>query len=398
MNGREGVKKLVSKKFWLNDMEAVLGIVVVLIILGTINVFSSSFIISENNYGTPYFFLRRHLLNLGIAIFFGFIGWRVDYHRWRDFMPAVIFVTIASLVSVLLFGTAVNGSKRWLNLYITQVQPAEWAKLVAILLASAYLSSAIKKGESIRLLPPQIWVIALMAALVEAEPDMGTACFIAGIPILMFALSGLDRYKLYGLVATGVVAVSGLCMLQPYRLERLKVMMDPWADAQNIGYQVVQSMSAIGSGGFWGMGLGMGISKYDYLPEAHTDFAFAVLSQENGFLGVMLVLLLFAALAFYAGRIANSAKDIFGQMLALGIMLLLVGQAAVNIFMVGGIGPVVGVPLPFISYGGTSLFVSITCIGILSNIGEQGIWERKRGKRLPPPPEPAPPKLYLVKK
>ena len=139
MNGREGVKKLVSKKFWLNDMEAVLGIVVVLIILGTINVFSSSFIISENNYGTPYFFLRRHLLNLGIAIFFGFIGWRVDYHRWRDFMPAVIFVTIASLVSVLLFGTAVNGSKRWLNLYITQVQPAEWAKLVTIQVAPVYL-------------------------------------------------------------------------------------------------------------------------------------------------------------------------------------------------------------------------------------------------------------------
>ena len=387
------------KKFWLNDMEAVLGIVAVLIILGTINVFSSSFIISENNYNTPYYFLRHHFVNLSIAIVCGVVGWRIDYHRWRNIMPVVIGVTLFSLIAVLLFGVAVNGSKRWLNLYITQVQPAEWAKLVSILLASAYLSSAIKKGESIRLMPLQIWVIALMAGLVELEPDMGTACFIAGVPIIMFALSGLSRQKLYGLIGVAGAALAGLCTLQPYRLERLRVMLDPWADAQNIGYQVVQSMSAIGSGGFWGMGLGMGISKYDYLPEAHTDFAFAVLCQENGFLGALLVFLLFAALAFYAGRIANSAKDIFGQMLALGIMLLLVGQAAVNILMVGGIGPVVGVPLPFISYGGTSLFVSIASIGILMNIGEQAIKARREGTRTAPPPEkPAALRLYLVKK
>ena len=387
------------KKFWLNDMEAVLGIVAVLIILGTINVFSSSFIISENNYNTPYYFLRHHFVNLSIAIVCGVVGWRIDYHRWRNIMPVVIGVTLFSLIAVLLFGVAVNGSKRWLNLYITQVQPAEWAKLVSILLASAYLSSAIKKGESIRLMPLQIWVIALMAGLVELEPDMGTACFIAGVPIIMFALSGLSRQKLYGLIGVAGAALAGLCTLQPYRLERLRVMLDPWADAQNIGYQVVQSMSAIGSGGFWGMGLGMGISKYDYLPEAHTDFAFAVLCQENGFLGALLVFLRFAALAFYAGRIANSAKDIFGQMLALGIMLLLVGQAAVNILMVGGIGPVVGVPLPFISYGGTSLFVSIASIGILMNIGEQAIKARREGTRTTPPPEkPAAPRLYLVKK
>ena len=132
------------KKFWLNDMEAVLGIVAVLIILGTINVFSSSFIISENNYNTPYYFLRHHFVNLSIAIVCGVVGWRIDYHRWRNIMPVVIGVTLFSLIAVLLFGVAVNGSKRWLNLYITQVQPAEWAKLVSILLASAYLSSAIK--------------------------------------------------------------------------------------------------------------------------------------------------------------------------------------------------------------------------------------------------------------
>ena len=390
---------MVQKKFWLNDMEAVLGIVLVLIILGTINVFSSSFIISENNYGTPYFFLRHHLMNLGFALICGFIGFRIDYHRWRDFMPFVMGGTVLALIAVLAFGTAVNGSKRWLNLYVTQVQPAEWAKLVAILLAAAYLSSVIKQGKQMNLLTAlQTWVIGIMALLVELEPDMGTACIIAGIPIIMCGFSGMSRRKIGSLVAVVLGGVAFLSMLQPYRLQRIKVMLDPWADAQNIGYQVVQSMSAIGSGGFWGMGLGMGVSKYDYLPEAHTDFAFAVLSQENGFLGVLLVLVLFGALAFYSGRIANSARDIFGQLLASGIMLLLVGQAAANILMVGGVGPVVGVPLPFISYGGTSLMVCGACIGTLMNIGRQGYVHQPPDKPVPQTPKAKQPRLYLVKK
>ena len=149
-------------------------------------------------------------------------------------------------------------------------------------------------------------------------------------------------------------------------------MLDPWSDAQNYGYQIVQSMSAIGSGELTGMGWGVGVSKYDYLPEAHTDFAFAIFCQENGFLGAVFVFLLFAAMAVYSARIANKAVDIYGQVLAMGIMLLVVGQAIANLLMVGGMLPVIGVPLPFISYGGTSLIVTMAAVGMLANVGRQG--------------------------
>ena len=160
-----------------------------------------------------------------------------------------------------------------------------------------------------------------------------------------------------------------MILRQPYRLDRLKVTWDPWSDAQNIGYQTVQSLSAIGSGELTGMGLGVGVSKYDYLPEAHTDFAFAIFCQENGFLGAIFVFLLFAAFAVYAARVAAKAKDEYGQILAMGIMILIVGQAIANLLMVAGMLPVVGVPLPFISYGGTSLIITMAAIGILVNIG-----------------------------
>jgi len=178
-------------------------------------------------------------------------------------------------------------------------------------------------------------------------------------------------------------------------------MFDPWADAQGKGYQTVQSLSTIGSGGFWGMGLGSGVSKYDYLPEAHTDFAFAIFCQEHGFLGAMLIFFLLAALLLYCVRIANRASDEFGQMLVLGIMLLILGQGIANVAMVGGLLPVVGVPLPFISYGGSSLIVTMCAMGILLNVCDHA----KNGKR-EQQPEPRPrelkqaeskPGLHLVK-
>ena len=151
----------------------------------------------------------------------------------------------------------------------------------------------------------------------------------------------------------------GMLVIQPYRWNRMKIMFNPWSDAQGIGYQTVQSLSTIGSGGFWGMGLGDGVSKYEYLPEAHTDFAFAIFCQEHGYVGALMVFLLFGLLILFCVRVANRAEDEFGQMLAMGIMLLIMGQAIANLAMVGGMFAVVGVPLPFISYGGSSLIVTM---------------------------------------
>ena len=369
---------LVRKKFWISDMEALFVIMIVLLILGTINVFSSSFILSEADYNTPYFFLKKHIINIVVGMIFFTVGFVVDYHRWRTWMPIILAATVIMLVLVLIIGPSVNGAKRWLPLPFFQIQPAEIAKLVSIMMMAAYLAMCLRRNIPVTPLNYQTGIIGLMFVLTEKEPDMGTACIIMGVPLIMMMVAGLSGKWVGGLVSLMLIMATAMIFLQPYRLERVKVTWDPWADAQNVGYQTVQSLSAIGSGELWGMGLGVGVSKYDYLPEAHTDFAFAIFCQENGFIGAMFVFTLFAAFTVYSARIANKAMDMYGQILATGILLLIVGQAVTNLLMVGGAFPVVGVPLPFISYGGTSLICTMAAMGILINIGRLGERERRR--------------------
>ena len=360
------------KKFWTNDMEAIIAITVVLLILGTINVFSSSFIFAEAEFDTPYFFLKRHVINVFIGLIAFGVCLHFDYHVWRKWMVLLLGFTLLALIAVLIVGPVVNGARRWLPLFVVQFQPAELAKLVAIMIAAAYISVKIRLKQPLQILSIQAAIVIVLSGLTELEPDMGTACIILGIPTLMLIISGLDVRKIKMLAFLGAAGIAALIIKEPYRLERLKITYDPWSDAQNYGYQTVQSLSAIGSGELTGMGLGVGVSKYDYLPEAHTDFAFAIFCQENGFLGAIFVFLLFSAFAVYAARIANKAKDEYGQILSMGIMILVVGQAIANLLMVGGMIPVVGVPLPFISYGGTSLIITMAAIGILVNVGKQG--------------------------
>ena len=388
-------KDAVKKKFWVSDMETVAFITMLLVVIGTINVFSASFVKAEMDFGSPYFFLIRQGIILVVAFFCCILGIRVDYHKWRNLMPFVLGITFVALITVLIAGVEVNGAKRWLPLPIVQLQPAEVAKLVSVMLISSYLAFRLKQGESVNIFNRQFGFIAAMGILIELEPDAGTMGIVVGVPILLMLTSGLGWRKCAAVLAAGVVAFAGLLYVQPYRMARFMVLYDPWADAQNIGYQTVRSLSAIGSGGFSGMGLGLGVSKYDYLPEAHTDFAFAVWSQETGFLGVALVILLYALFVIYGLRIALSARDLYGEILAAGIVYLIGAQAAINLLMVAGILPVIGVPLPFISYGGTSLVITLAAVGILLNIGYDGVagqQERMRKKVMETPPT-----LYLIK-
>lgn len=364
---------LVRKKFWSSDMEAVFGITLVLLVLGTVNVFSSSFVSAELRFDDAYFFLKRHLISMSLGLVLFFIGARADYHIWRKLMPWVLALTVLALVAVFFIGPEVNGARRWLPLPFMQVQPAEGAKLVAIMLASASMAARVRHKARVSPFNLQYACILVMAALVEKEPDMGTACVIIGVPIILYLVAAqLPLRRLCAVLAALVAGAAFFIMSQTYRIERVRIMWDPWQDAQNAGYQIVQSLSTIGSGEFLGMGLGVGVSKYDYLPEAHTDFAFAIFCQENGYLGALFVFLLYTALAVYGARIADKASDRYGQLLAFGIVVLVVGQAICNMLMVGGVFPVVGVPLPFISYGGSSLIFTLLSVGILVSIGRIG--------------------------
>lgn len=362
-----------QRRFWINDMEALTYIMFILIIIGTINICSASLITAYTNFENPYYFLTRHLISILVGLVAFAASSRFNYKRLShpNWQMGLIAITILSLAAVLLFGITVNGSRRWLPLGFMQFQPSELAKIVTIIISSSYLGRCLDKKLPITIDPRKniVFIVCLViAGFVEAQPDMGTAMIILGIPIALYFIAGLDKKWMGIICGVGAILLAFLATFQPYRLDRLKSYWDPWSRAQDDGYQIVQSILAIGSGEFSGMGLGHGFSKYSYLPESHTDFAFAVLCQEMGFIGALVMFFLLIAMAFYFIKIALHTKDNFGKMLVCGIMLLIVGQAAANMAMVVGLLPVIGFPLPFISYGGTSLILNMTSMGLVLSV------------------------------
>ena len=371
-------------RFWISDYEAILAVTMMLLVVGTLNVFSSSFVVAGTNYDDPYFFIRKQGINLAVGVVCFLIGYGVDYHHLVKCRKLAFGVVLSLLIAVYFAGVEVNGAQRWLSIGGFQLQPAELAKPTAIFLEAYYISWRVEHGMRCNLLHDEIYMIAAMAAFVQIEPDMGTAMIVLGVPLFMLVCSNMKKSTKVNLFLGVIAGGAILCVAQPYRLQRVRALLDPWMDAQGAGYQSVQSLQAIGSGGLLGMGMGTGISKYHYLPEAHTDFAFSVWCQEMGFVGALFVLALFAMLAYYGVKIAVRAKDPLGQMLAFGMTMLIVGQAAINLLMISGFAPVVGVPLPFISYGGTSLFVSMFVVGVLVNVGVRNARKVKAVKGAPP--------------
>ena len=373
----------------------------ILIVTGTINVFSSSYVLAAMDFENPYYFLQRHLQWLLLGTIACWLCRRINYQRLRGLMFIGLGINLFLLVAVLFVGTTINGAQRWIALGPLSFQPAEFAKLMGVLMGSFSISAVLAK-ERFRMDRdwPRVAIpfgaILLMAFLVYREPDFGTACIVFGVPLFMALVLLVPPRRWVLILIPVALAALAIGTLQPYRMKRMEVWLDPWSDARNAGYQMVQSLSTIGSGGIFGMGFGDGVSKYEYLPEAHTDFAFAIFSQEHGFFGVLLIFFLFAVLLVASIRVATRAKDTFGQVLALGIIFLVVGQALANLAMVAGLLPVVGVPLPFISYGGSSLIVTMAGMGMLLGIAD-------RSKDAPPvkqkkhePPEIRRSRMHVV--
>ena len=384
-----------------SETEPIVIVMAILLVTGTINVFSSSYVLAAMNFENPYYFLQRHLQWLLLGTVACWLCRRINYQRLRGLMFIGLGINLFLLVAVLFVGTTINGAQRWIALGPLSFQPAEFAKRMGVLMGSFSISAVLAK-ERFRMDRdwPRVAIpfgaILLMAFLVYREPDFGTACIVFGVPLFMALVLLVPPRRWVLILIPVALAALAIGTLQPYRMKRMEVWLDPWSDARNAGYQMVQSLSTIGSGGIFGMGFGDGVSKYEYLPEAHTDFAFAIFSQEHGFFGVLLIFFLFAVLLVASIRVATRAKDTFGQVLALGIIFLVVGQALANLAMVAGLLPVVGVPLPFISYGGSSLIVTMAGMGMLLGIAD-------RSKDAPPvkqkkhePPEIRRSRMHVV--
>jgi len=350
---------------------AILGLVVTLCAVGLVMVLSASAYTSLQYYGSVWTIFVRQVLWMAVgAIAFGFTA-RMRYDRWRRLRIVLPLGTILLLVAVLVpgIGVVAGGSSRWVGVGLLRIQPSELMKLaLAVFAADILTRRADRLNRPVAAVVPLLSLLAVSGILVLKQPDMGTALVLCFITFALLYAGGVPLRPV--LKALGVTAVIGLIvgMAEPYRRARLLSFLDPFAHARGSGYQVVQSLVGLGSGHLFGLGLGGGREKWGLLPNAHTDFIFSVVGEEGGLVGTVLVLGLFAALAWYGLRAASRAPDRFGGLLAVAATCWITSQAVINIGAVIGVLPVTGIPLPFISFGGSSLVITLVAAGILVNV------------------------------
>ena len=378
--------------FWDNPKQAVWYTMVPLLLIGCANIFSASFIRAEADGSSTFYYLIRYIVYSAIGLGAIFIARTINYRRLLS-KNAVSFIYISVLVMLVLvdfIGLESGGARRWLGFGGVTIQPSEFAKLAIIMLCARYLGMHLKKGQNASFLKGNgrmcLGATAVYAFLVQQQPDMGTAAIIVALMFCMYVIAGLPWKQIGSVCILGAASAVLLVMTSTYRADRIRVWLDPWIDEVGDGYQMVQSLLSIGSGGLIGTKWGEGSSKFFYLPEAHTDFAFAVFCQENGFFGAFFLILLFAILGCALLRIAVCSKDERGFLLAAGVSFLIVGQAAANMAMVCGLLPVIGVPLVFISYGGSSLIISMAAIGLALSVYDDEV-EREKAVALSEPEE-----------
>jgi cell division protein FtsW len=339
-----------------------------LVAFGLVMVYSATSAAAALGKGDPVTFLKRQgiyaLAGVGLMLFLS----RFDHRRLRKLAPPLVLTALGLCAAVLVVAPEINGAKRWLDLGPASFQPSELAKLALLVWAAAYLA---RKG------PPQtlgeLWrpigmVATLFAGLILVEPDLGTTIALMLMLAGMLVVAGVPAPTLAGAGTIAMVVGLAAIWVEPYRRARVFSFLDPWGDAENTGFQAVQAIIGIGSGGLTGKGLGEGVQKINYLPEQQTDMILAVIGEELGLIGVTAVIAAFAAFAFAGFTVALRCRDPFGKLLAAGITSLVCGQAAVNLAAVLGVAPLTGIPLPFVSYGGSSLVVLLAATGILLNI------------------------------
>jgi cell division protein FtsW len=348
-----------------------LGSTAFLVVGGLIMVLSASSVSSFAQHGDSFRYFQRQATYAVIGVGALWLTARMRYEAWRTLSLPLLLGTIAMLAIVLSpsAGIEAYGSSRWFQVGPLTVQPSEIAKLSVVVFTAAVLTRKWGKLDDVgHLVVPLLPALLLVCGMVMLQPDLGTTVIIAGTAVaLLFAAGVRLRYLLITGVVSGAVGM-GLIMSAPYRRVRFLSFLHPWEDVQGRGWQLAQSLLALGSGGLTGVGLGASRQKWQYVPNAHTDFIFSILGEELGLLGEVVVLVAFGAVIYAGIRIAAQATDVFGRLLAAGIVAWLGLQTLVNLGAVTGLLPITGVPLPFLSYGGSSLVVSLGAVGILVNV------------------------------
>jgi cell division protein FtsW len=353
-----------------------------LVAFGLVMVFSATSASAAIGEGDPMYFLVKQGLYALAGVALMLVLSRFDYHRLRAFVPLLLVVALAACVAVLALGPPINGARRWFLVGPVSLQPSEFAKLAVCIWAAAVLARRPAPQTLSELMKPVGWVVVIFGALILLEPDLGTTIALFLMVAGMLLVTGAPARLLLLATTLAVGLGAAAIWVEPYRRARLLSFLDPWQDPEGAGFQSVQAMIGIGSGGIGGVGLGQGIQKINFLPEAHTDMIFAVIGEELGLVGATLVVAAFFAFAWAGFRVAIGCRDPFGKRLAAGITTLVCGQAAVNLAAVLGIAPLTGIPLPFVSYGGSFLVVLLAAVGILLNIAvnERVVEARVRGR------------------
>ena len=355
------------------------GVTLVLCLLGAVMIFSASAVTAQQQYAHSYYFLARQAVWLLLGLLGMFALMKLDYHRLRE--PAVVYLALC-LVVVMLIGTFFldksHATHRWIRFGPVHIQPSEFAKLAVILYLAWFLdlrrrtptSLEFRKQDLLQTILPAVAPILVCVGLIVAQPDLGTSVDIVLIMMAILFVAGLSWKWVAVGVGAALLALFALIYFVSYRQARLLSFLHPDSDPQGAGFQLLQSLIAVGSGGFTGVGLMESKQKLFYLPEAHTDFIYAVICEELGFIGAVVVITLFAVYAWRGLRATFNAPDGFGRMLALGVTAMVLCQSFINFAVVLGMMPTKGIPLPFVSYGGSSLLAMLLATGVLLNIAQ----------------------------